>query len=160
MGLRGPFDFIGNWIQGSDWFPIEINVPDTFGAVGNVVGNVAQGVGSFAQGVGSNINGFAQNVGQGFQTFSQNFGNGFQNLGQLFSQRPNSVANVQPAQPDNGQKNPQTEIQQAPSVGAQQKYFILMPMNMASTNSRPIYPFLQTRNKMPFDNDMLLEVFP
>nr|XP_023029244.1 uncharacterized protein LOC111517348 [Leptinotarsa decemlineata] len=66
---RGPLDFIGNLIQSSGFFPIEINVPDTFGSIGNGVGTLANNVGNFAQ-----------NVGTGFQTFTQNVGNGFQNF--------------------------------------------------------------------------------
>lgn len=158
MALRGPFDFIGNWIQGSDWFPIEINVPDTFGAVGNAfgyvaqgVGNVAQGVGSFAQGVGTNVNNFAQGVGQGWQTLSQNFGNGVQGFAQLFP-RPNAQS---------GQKNPQ--LGQSVNVGGQQKFLILVPMGASNGNgqSRLPFPMFNMKNNMPtIDNDILLEAFP
>lgn len=176
MVLRGPFDFIGNWIQGSEWFPIEINVPDTFGAVGNAVGVVAQGVGTFAQGVGSNISGFAQNVGQGFQSLSQNVGNGFQNFAQFFSQRPNTVTssisanpaavyqtaqspNIQQAQLEGGLQNQPLSVQQTPPV--QQKYFILVPMgtNTGNGQNKLAHPFL-VGNNMPFDSDMLFETFP
>ncbi|KAJ8974859.1 hypothetical protein NQ317_001957 [Molorchus minor] len=77
---RGPFDFIGNWIQSSEWFPVEINVPDTVSSIGN-------GVGTFATNVGSGFNNFAQNVGIGFQTFTQNLGNGFQSFTQNLTER-------------------------------------------------------------------------
>lgn len=154
MALKG---FIGDWIQGSDWFPIEINVPDTFGAIGNGIGNVAQsvgsfaqGVGSFAQGVGTNLSGFAQGVGQGLQTLTQNVGNGVQGVTQFFT-RPNA---------QNGQKTPQ--LGDTVPVG-QQKIFILVPMGSPNGNgqNRLVYPFQHMRNNMPtLNNDMLLEAFP
>ncbi|KAG5888644.1 hypothetical protein JTB14_021269 [Gonioctena quinquepunctata] len=86
---RGPFDFIGNWIQSTGFFPIEINVPDTFGAIGNNVGTLATNAGNFAQ-----------NVGTGFQTFTQNVGNGFQN----FVQRVPILGSIIRPTGANGQK--------------------------------------------------------
>ncbi|XP_057670990.1 uncharacterized protein LOC130902741 [Diorhabda carinulata] len=68
---RGPLDFIGNWIQSSSFFPIEINIPDTFSAVGNTIGGWASNVGNFAQNVGSTLQGVTQNVGNGIQSFAQ-----------------------------------------------------------------------------------------
>ncbi|CAG9826910.1 unnamed protein product [Diabrotica balteata] len=68
---RGPLDFIGNLIQATGLIPIEINVPDTFSAVGNTVGGWATNVGNFAQGVGTTFQGFTQNIGSGVQNFAQ-----------------------------------------------------------------------------------------
>lgn len=78
--VRGPLDFIGNWIQSSEWFPVEINVPDTFASVGN-------GIGTLATNVGNGFNAFTQNLGSGFQTFTQNVGSNVQNFAQNLSQR-------------------------------------------------------------------------
>nr|CAH7713174.1 unnamed protein product [Callosobruchus chinensis] len=71
---RGPLQFIGNWIASSDWFPIEVNVPDIFNNIGSGVGNVAQTVGQFAQNMGTGIMTFTQNVGSGIQSFAQGIG--------------------------------------------------------------------------------------
>lgn len=53
---------IGGWIQGSEWFPIEINVPDTISGFGQNVANVGQGISS------------------GFMNLTSGFGNWFQQL--------------------------------------------------------------------------------
>ncbi|CAH1983921.1 unnamed protein product [Acanthoscelides obtectus] len=71
---RGPLQFIGNWIDSSDWFPIEVNVPDVFSNIGSGVGNVAQTVGQLAQNMGAGIMTFTQNVGSGIQNFAQGIG--------------------------------------------------------------------------------------
>ncbi|VEN59517.1 unnamed protein product [Callosobruchus maculatus] len=68
------YHFIGNWIASSDWFPIEVNVPDIFNNIGSGVGNVAQTVGQFAQNMGAGIMTFTQNVGSGIQSFAQGIG--------------------------------------------------------------------------------------
>ncbi|XP_060517977.1 uncharacterized protein LOC132696888 isoform X2 [Cylas formicarius] len=84
---RGPFDFIGNWIQQSSWFPVEINVPDTFANIGNGLSQVTQNLGNgfnqFTQGVtqatsnlGNGVSQLSQNVGNGVSQFSQNVGSG------------------------------------------------------------------------------------
>ncbi|XP_017784493.1 PREDICTED: uncharacterized protein LOC108568090 [Nicrophorus vespilloides] len=41
---RGIWDVVGNWIQGSDWFPIQINIPQTFGSIGNGIMTFANGI--------------------------------------------------------------------------------------------------------------------
>ena len=48
-------DFIGSWIQSSEWFPIEINIPDTISAIGS-------------------------GLSTGFMNFSDAFGNWIQGL--------------------------------------------------------------------------------
>lgn len=164
MVLRGPFDFIGNWIQGSEWFPLEVNVPDTFGAVGSAVNTAAQGVGSFAQGVGNNIGVLAQNLGQGFQTFSQNLGNGFQNMAQFFT-RPEAVAVVATSRPlsiqnvQTTQTQQQLDIPQGVASDEQRKYFILMPMPVNVGQTRLKYPFpIKTPGSL--EGDLLFDTFP
>ncbi|CAG9854204.1 unnamed protein product [Phyllotreta striolata] len=83
---RGPLDFIGNWIQSSNFFPVEINVPDTFATVGGTVGGWA-----------TNLGGIAQNVGSTFQGLTQNVGSGIQNIAQTITQRlPFLAAIVRP----------------------------------------------------------------
>lgn len=123
--LRGPLDFIGNWIQSSEWFPIEVNVPDTFAAVGNGVSS------------------FANNIGSGFQTFTQNAGNAFQNFAQGLSQRPIIGAIVRPIQ---GQQP------QVPPVVAQ-KYFVVMPTQ--NVREREKYLQNKIKEQLEMENDIL-----
>lgn len=75
--IRGPFDFIGQWIQQTPWLPIQINVPDIFQNIGNGINQVGTTVSQFSQNVGNGVSQFSQNVGNGLSQFSQNIGNGF-----------------------------------------------------------------------------------
>nr|CAI5867356.1 unnamed protein product [Callosobruchus analis] len=88
---RGPLQFIGNWIASSDWFPIEVNVPDIFSHIGSGVGNVAQTVGQVAQNMGSGIMTFTQNVGSGIQSFAQGIGQRVPFIGTIV--RPTTTTN-------------------------------------------------------------------
>ncbi|CAH0558233.1 unnamed protein product [Brassicogethes aeneus] len=80
--LKGPLSFIGDWINGSEWFPVELNVPDSFAAIGNGIQGFGNGIGTFAQGVGSNFGNFAQNLGNNWNNFALNVGNRFHNITQ------------------------------------------------------------------------------
>lgn len=48
-------DLIGSWIQNSEWFPIEINVPDLISSFGNGISsgfmNLSDAFGSWIQGI-------------------------------------------------------------------------------------------------------------
>lgn len=61
---------IAGWIQNSQFFPIEVNVPQ-------VISNVSSGVQQFGQNVGQGIQTVGQNVGQGFQTWMAAIGQRF-----------------------------------------------------------------------------------
>ncbi|KAJ8961183.1 hypothetical protein NQ318_008865 [Aromia moschata] len=130
---KGPFDFLGNWIQSSDWFPVEINVPDTITGVGN-------GVGSFATNVGNGFNTFAQNVGNGFQTFTQNVGSGFQSFTQNLAQRiPILAVIVRPNSPP--------------------RYFLMLPAGNMNNNGGNKQDNMNNMNFNPIESD-ILESFP
>lgn len=149
--VRGPFDFIGNWIhnwiQSSDWFPIEINVPDTFS-------NVGAGFQSFTQNVGNGFQTFQQNVGNGFQQFQQNVGNGWQQLQQNVGNGVNGLTQSF----GNGVRNFTQTIpifNTHPSHHGQSvRYFLLVPVRNVEKVQNNI-----KNEKNPMDSDDLLE-FP
>lgn len=61
---------IAGWIQNSQFFPVEINIPE-------VISNVSNGVQQFGQNIGQGIQSAGQNVGQGLQTWISNLGQRF-----------------------------------------------------------------------------------
>ncbi|XP_076270188.1 uncharacterized protein LOC143202496 isoform X2 [Rhynchophorus ferrugineus] len=79
---RGPFDFIGQWIQQVPWLPVQVNVPDLFQNIGNGINQVGTTVSQFTQNVGNGVSTFGQNVGNGVNQFTQNIGNGWNQLSQ------------------------------------------------------------------------------
>ncbi|XP_045470693.1 uncharacterized protein LOC123677979 isoform X2 [Harmonia axyridis] len=67
---------IAGWIQNSQFFPIEVNVPQ-------VVSNVSSGVQQFGQNVGQGIQTVGQNVGQNFQNWMSSLGQRFPIINRL-----------------------------------------------------------------------------
>ncbi|KAL3282295.1 hypothetical protein HHI36_005484 [Cryptolaemus montrouzieri] len=63
---------IASWIQNSQFFPIEINVPDLISNASNGIQNVGQGIQSFGQ-----------NLSQGYQTWITNLGERFPIINRL-----------------------------------------------------------------------------
>lgn len=142
--LKGPLSFIGDWINNSDWFPIEINVPDTFGAIGNGLQGFGNNVGNFAQGIGNNIGNFAQGVGTGFNTVTTNIGNGLQS----FAQRIPIISNfVRPV-----------AVAQNTKFGT--KYFVVMPEVYNELEKGDTEEVTNDIDFDPFAEDDMLSNFP
>ncbi|CAG9768309.1 unnamed protein product [Ceutorhynchus assimilis] len=92
--VRGPFQFLGNWIQQTPWLPVEVNVPDVFQNIGNGINQATSNVQQFTQNVGNGVSQFTQNVGSGVSQFTQNVGNGFQQWMQQLGQRVPFIGNI------------------------------------------------------------------
>lgn len=158
MILRGPFDFLGSWIQNAPFLPIEINIPDTFASVGGAVGSAAQNVGMFAQGVGTNLNSWFQNAGQGFHTFTQNMGSHLQNVTHFFGQRPSTTpSTAEEPQPESGPDVQQVLVTEQ----EKKKYFILIPMDSSPGNNKKesTRPVIKEKD-ISFDGDIFLDTYP
>ncbi|XP_050307360.1 uncharacterized protein LOC126744064 isoform X3 [Anthonomus grandis grandis] len=114
---RGPFDFIGQWIQQTPWLPIQVNVPDMFQTIGSSISQASNNIQQLSQQVGSGVSQFTQNVGNGFNQFTQNVGNGFnqwmQQLGQRVPIFGNVISTNRVTQNDNknGQQAPMVPVQ-------------------------------------------------
>ncbi|XP_044750256.1 uncharacterized protein LOC123310703 isoform X2 [Coccinella septempunctata] len=99
---------IAGWIQNSQFFPIEVNVPQ-------IISNVTSGV----QGIG-------QNVGQGLQTVGQNVGQGLQNWASSLGQRFPIINRL----PIIGSQINQNQM-------TTQKFLVMMPVKKGDVNSLP-----------------------
>ncbi|CAH1104569.1 unnamed protein product [Psylliodes chrysocephalus] len=151
---RGPLDFIGNWIQSSDFFPLELNVPDTFSSIGNTVGGWANNVGNFAQNVGSTFQGFTQNVGSGIQGLTQNVGSGIQGLTQ------NVGSGIQSFTQGLTQRVPFLAAIVRPPGTSTQRFVVLIPAR-DFVGSNTINQNFNSNDKMDFNmNPDLMEIFP
>lgn len=88
---RGPFEFIGQWIQQNPFFPVQVNIPDLFQNIGNGINQATTNVQQLSQNVGSGVSQFTQNVGNGFNQWMQQIGQRVPLIGNMVTSANNRV---------------------------------------------------------------------